>query len=80
MSAGPSHRPALAGPAPASAGMPELLLAAYALRRSHHDDNGWCRGCRDQYGHLKPHPCTQARWAHAVIQQANAEPGIHEHA
>jgi hypothetical protein len=25
-----------------------------------------CAGCHTQWGHLKPHPCEQARWAMRV--------------
>jgi hypothetical protein len=30
---------------------------------------GLCTGCQHLYGQLKPHPCEQARWASAVLQQ-----------
>ena len=37
----------------------------------HAAENGWCRGCRDQWRRLVPHPCTQAEWA-AHIHEAGA--------
>lgn len=42
--------------------------AAGAVLTGHRDDGaGLCAGCRSQFGHLKPFPCDQARWAHTVL-------------
>jgi hypothetical protein len=40
--------------------------AAAEVLRTHVADDGWCRGCRDQWSRLVPYPCTQAQWARHV--------------
>lgn len=39
----------------------------------HVAEDGWCRGCRDQWHRLVPFPCTQAEWA-THVHEADTEP------
>jgi hypothetical protein len=49
---------------------PEVVAEVLAV---HVAEDGWCRGCRDQWQRLVPFTCTQAEWAtHAL--EAGAEP------
>jgi hypothetical protein len=41
---------------------------------THVAEDGWCRGCREQWGRMVPHPCTQAEWA-AHVHEAEPEAG-----
>ncbi len=48
-----------------------LHEAAAEVLTVHVAEDGWCRGCRDQWQRLVPHPCTQAEWA-AHIHEAGS--------
>ncbi len=45
---------------------PPDVDAAAELLKTHVADDGWCRGCRQQWSRLVPYPCTQAEWARHV--------------
>jgi hypothetical protein len=51
-----------------------LDVAAAAVLTVHVAEDGWCRGCRDQWQRLVPYPCTQAEWA-AHIHEAGIRTG-----
>jgi hypothetical protein len=40
--------------------------AAAEVLQAHVAQDGWCRGCRDQWNRLVPYPCTQVEWAQHV--------------
>jgi hypothetical protein len=46
---------------------------AAAVLAVHIAEDGWCRGCRDQWHRLVPSPCTQAEWA-THVHEAGVEP------
>lgn len=51
-----------------------LVMDAEAIHADHvADDDGYCRGCLRQWARLTRHPCSQDRWAVAVIGEHTPE-------
>ena len=49
---------------------PEPTPAAAAILAIHIGEDGWCKGCLDQWARLIPQPCTHAEWANRVAESS----------